>query len=146
MSKVLKGDRDQLGEYLRELADLMGLRDWYLTMSHEEPVDDTHGAECAVTYGQKAATITFREDWSTWGVEEVRRLAVHELIHCHMESMQWSLNNVKHLVGVTAFNVIGDAFVDSMEVAIDGMAREWAKMLPLPIKKKADKTRKRKAA
>lgn len=124
---------------MRHLADLMGLRDWYLTMSETEPKDDSHGGECEVIYGQKCATISFREDWPTWGSERVRSLMVHELIHCHTEPAKWALNNIKFVVGDMAFSIISEGYNDAVEVAIDGIAREWARTLPLPVKPKRKK-------
>ena len=131
---IFDGDRHELGQYMRHMADLMGLRDWYLTLTHKEPLDDDHGAECDVSYGQKCARIAFRDDWPTWDAEEVRRLMVHELIHRHVEPMRWAMNNTKHVVGAATFEVIADGFMDVLEVAVDGMAREWARHLPLPVK------------
>lgn len=85
---ILNGDRDELGRYVRDLADEMGLRDWYLGVHEGDVTDTDHGAECDVTYGQKHANISFRGDWPHWEADEVRRLAVHELIHCHIEPMR----------------------------------------------------------
>lgn len=136
---VLNGDRHELGEYIRDLADLMGLRDWYISMKQGDPEDQIHGAECDVRYGQKCAEIAFRSDWVEWDADEVRWLAVHELLHCHMEPMRWAVNNTKFTVGDSAFNVIGNSFLDAMELALDGIAREWSKTLPLPIKAKEKK-------
>lgn len=137
---LLDGDRHQLGEYMREMADLMGLRDWYLAVSSDppksEPIDDTHTvqAECSVNYGRKSAVIAFAANWAEWDTEELRRVVAHELIHCHTEPMRWAINNTRLPLGMTAFLMLEGAFQDAHEVAIDAIACAWAERLPLPVK------------
>lgn len=133
---VLKGDRDELGKYVRDMADEMGLRDWTIVLSHAEPDDDDHGAECDVTYGRKLATITFRDDWVQWDAERIRQLVAHELLHVHTWPMEQRLCDLKDLIGESAYTVASLAFRDALEHAVDGIATEWAATLPLPIKAK----------
>lgn len=135
---VLNGDRDELGRYVRHVADLCGLRDWHLVIAHkpiEQSRDDTDHwdlAYCAVTYGRKKATIGFAEDWAAWSESDLRMVVTHELVHCHVEPMRWALNNVKSVTGPGIYEVISDAFSDAMELAVDAIATAWAETLPLP--------------
>lgn len=131
---IFDGDRGELGRYVRHLADLMGLRDWYLRLGDEAPEDEDWDGQCHVVYGRKVATISFRGGWEAWEPERLRWVAAHELIHCHVEPTRWSINNFKHAVGGDMYNVIYDAFTDDIEVAVDGMAQAWAEFLPLPVK------------
>jgi hypothetical protein len=130
---IFDGDRDELGKYVRNMADLMGLRDWHLKLMNDPPDDPEAAACCEVIYGQKYALIRFHRDWTSADPEELRSTVIHELIHCHVEPMRWSVNNVKHVVGTAMFEVIFDAFSDALEVAVDGMARAWAESMPLPV-------------
>lgn len=135
--RVLNGNRKQLHKYVRHMADLIGLRDWTITMGSESPDDPTHGADCDVTYGQKVAKIRFREDWPTMPVEDIRWLAVHELVHVHLWPMEQRMCDLRGVIGVTAYEVTSLAFRDALEHAVDGIARELAEHLPLPVKEKA---------
>jgi hypothetical protein len=132
--KLLNGDFDQLGIYVRAMADEMGLRDWYLTLSHKEPEDDTHGAECDVTYGQKNATLFYRDDWPEWDADTLRRMTAHELIHCHVWAMEQRMCDLRASIGSMAYDIFAMAFRHDLELAVDGMARAWAETLTLPIR------------
>jgi hypothetical protein len=140
---LLGGDRHQLGEYLRELADLMGLRDWHLILADGPPESEpTEGhrvqGECTVSYGRKSATIAVSDDWAGEDPDELRRVLVHELIHCHQEPVQWAFNNAANRLGFEAGSVAREAFTDAFEIATDGIAVPWAETLPLPGKAKEE--------
>lgn len=143
MSKrLLKGDRDELGAYLGHLADLMGLRDWTIGLANDPPQSDPHDGhivegECLVSYGRKVAMIAVPANWDDQAPDELRRVLVHELIHCHQEPVQWAFNTAANRLGFEAGSVARDAFTGAFEVAVDGIATAWARTLPLPVKEKA---------
>lgn len=132
-SGTLDGDLHRLGNYVRAMADEMGLRDWYLHIPADQPTDMTHGAECDVTYGQKVATITFRDDWPTWGADRLRSLVTHELIHCHTWEMEQRIADLRDTLGGPTYELYSLGFRHAHERAVDGIARAWAETLPLPI-------------
>ena len=129
---IFDGDRDKLGKYLRATADLMGLRDWHLQLPEANPESAQNGAECTVVYGQKRAIITYRDDWATWDVDQFRYLTVHELMHCHLWSLEQRICDVQEMIGGSAFTVLERAYRENLEHAVDGVARAWAETLPLP--------------
>lgn len=129
---ILGGDRHALGDYMREIANLMGLRDWYLFLSSNDPEDDDAMACCEVAYGQKSATLCFHHSWPAWSMDELKATVVHELLHCHTEPMRWAVNNARDPLGFMLFGVVEGAFIDALEVAVDGVARAWAEHLPDP--------------
>lgn len=136
---IFGGDRDKLGVYIRDMADLCGLRDWHLILEGHVPDrdnedDDTShpAAQIEVTYGRRLACIRVASDWATWTPEELRQTVIHELIHCHQEPMRWSINNCKHVVSPPMMSVLYAAFTDGMERATDDIATAWAETLPLP--------------
>lgn len=142
---ILGGDRNQLGAYIREIANLMGLRDWRLVLADEPPQtadaddmlrreDDTAGAYVEVIYGRKLATVSIASTWPQWDPEELRVVVVHELVHCHVEPMRWAFNNVRSITPQTMYQVMYEAFRDAMEPSVDGIATAWAETLPLPIR------------
>ena len=137
---ILNGDRNELGRYVRELADVMGLRDWTITVAGDAPDGDPHdaeseiGADCTVTYGRKSAIIRLADGWESWEATDVRYVVVHELVHCHTIPMQWAVNNIAAHVTPAMFDMLTSAHTDFHELAVDGIATAWAAMLPLPIR------------
>lgn len=136
MNAPTEAQWDMLGGYMRDLADIMGLRDWTISLEHAPPSSEPHDGhkvqgECAVNYGRKSATISICPDWPEDDPEEVRRVVVHELLHCHVEPVQWAFNNAANRLGFEAGSVAREAFTDAFEVAIDGIAVAWAESLPM---------------
>lgn len=130
---ILNGNRQDLGEYMRVLADLMGLRDWTVNVL-PTPCDTEYAAQVEVRYGRKFANVQFADDWANVSPESLRATCVHELLHCHLKPTEWALNNVQFTLGSLAFGVLEGAYTDALEVAVDAIASEWAKTLPLPVK------------
>lgn len=136
---IFDGDRVQLGLYLRELADLMGLRDWTINLMHDTP-DNPHHAACVdVRYGRKVANISFEENWAGSDPETLRETCVHELLHCHINRVRNPLDNIEHGIGQLLYNTTYNALTDYIEDATDAIATEWARTLPLPVKAKKKK-------
>lgn len=131
---ILKGDRDELGKYMRELADLMGLRDWTVNVLDEAPDDDHHAADVEVRYGRRWANVRLASDWASERPESLRATCVHELLHCHLKPTEWALNNAQLPLGTLAFGILEGAYNDALEVAVDAIATSWAETLPLPVK------------
>ena len=132
MSNRLNGDRHALYLYIQELASLAGLKEWELYLSDEKPDEEDTGACINVTYGRRHAIIRISPGWPDWSDKQLRDNMLHELIHCHIEPMHWSINNVQAHLGLSAFNIFEGAFIDAMEIAVDNMAIAWATTLPYP--------------
>lgn len=141
MSKrLLKGDRDELGQYVREMADLMGLRDWTIVMKPGNPEDADHMACAQQIYGQKHLNLWFRKDWSRWPAKQLRQTTCHELLHAHLNPLAHStLNNVGQLIGKRPYQVAWEAMSERLEFTVDGIADAWSETLPLPVKAKGSK-------
>lgn len=132
-------DRDALCGYIREIADQIELRDWTFSLADHPDEDHETGARIDVTYGRKQAAITLGPDWETFPPEERRQHVVHELIHCHLMPIQWTVNSVQTSLGLTAFEVLNGCLKDNIELATDAIAGALAKHFPLPPNPAADK-------
>lgn len=141
---ILKGDRQQLGEYLRELADRMGLRDWTINLMHDTPDNPQHAACIEVRYGRKVANISFEEHWAGNDPETLRATCVHELLHCHINQVRHPVDNIQSAIGQTLYATTYDALTDYIEHATDAIATEWARTLPLPVKARKRKRKREK--
>jgi hypothetical protein len=94
---IFDGDRDRIEPYLRELADLVGLRDWRILVSDDPPEHPEHAACIDVRYGLKVAVVSFHPQWAESEPEQFRNTCCHELLHAHVNHVRWPLNNVADL-------------------------------------------------
>lgn len=140
---ILNGEFDELGNYVRHMADLMGLCAWHIDLATPEYVFiDNHAsqpgvsgmASCQVGHGSQRARIEIHADWSAWTPEQLRETVVHELLHCHTAKMLWAFQNVNTILGDGAiFSSLENAFDDAHEMTVDAIARVWCEELPLPL-------------
>ena len=136
--KLLDDSRDELGQYIREMADLMGLRDWHLIIADDPLIDDPDAnARVSVVFGQKRASIEFPPDWAERDADGFRRTICHELVHCHLWSMEQRVDDLCGVLGSAAYMVASNAMKEAHELATDGIASAWAETLPLPIRSEA---------
>lgn len=119
-----------LQAYLRQLADMMGLRDWVIRLDMGALEEGTMG-QCFIPYGRKLADIKLAEHDT---IEELRETMVHELVHCHLDGIRFPISNIRNVIGQSLYDVASESTRDYVEQATQGIAREWAKTLPLPIK------------
>jgi hypothetical protein len=132
---LLRGSSKELEFYVREIADLMGLRDWTVHLRPGDPEEENHKACAQVTFGRRYVNLWFRRGWWTWSPAELRSAVVHELLHAHLNPVGHStINNVAHLIGHKPYLVAWEAMTLQLELATDAIAEAWAVTLPLPIK------------
>lgn len=117
--------------YIRQLADLMQLRDWDIALSRGAPQSDTADAEICTFYGQRGAEISLPVKFFAQTPERQRRFVAHELMHCHVEDlsecMRLYVNNNGHMEGL-----IAQVYRREEEVLVDTLAHVVAPFLPLP--------------
>lgn len=130
---IFDGDRDKLGEYVRTLADAMGLKDWEYELDNKPPDSETADAGIFNWYGQRHAQIRVNPKWPEWTAERLRSRIVHELVHSHLHCLDETIPNLKSLLGEPAYTVASNFFNDLLETATDGIAVAWAATLPLPV-------------
>lgn len=125
---------DILGDYIRWVANEIGLRDWAFLLQRDEPDDKEALAVVCPTYGRKYATVRVCHEFRGIRPEEQRATIVHELLHCHLvlatDAVQQDLNNTM-LMSRPTYLMFWEHFKRMVEYAIDGMADAWAKSLPL---------------
>lgn len=85
-------DRKALGEYLRWVADHMGLRDWTFHLRHDE-CDENAYATVSCTEGHREAVVRFCSDFRDLERAKVRHVVVHELVHCLAAAVTDHLKN-----------------------------------------------------
>lgn len=128
---------EDLVDYLAVLGGHLELRDWTLSL-YRLPLDDDEEAFAQVvpTYGQKRATVHLCRDFAKLDPDTALRVLVHELLHCHLDSVERHLDEVlPDLVGKPIADLIGAAVHERIEFAVDAIADAIAPHLPpLPAK------------
>ena len=115
--------RQAFAPYFRQLANLMGLWAWAIAID-DDPEEEAN-ARAHLTRGRYRVLISLSEGFLRSSPEDQRQTACHELIHAHMAAM--------HFVVTDAVSTDAEqAYVLAMEYAVDAMATEWAKTMPLP--------------
>jgi hypothetical protein len=151
---VTAADKKEFQNYLRWIADHMGLRDWHFELfwmpGEEMPqggmdYDDQDGATaplgaCSPTPGQREAHLYFDPRLRKEKRGEVREVVVHELLHCHFMHLREHVRTglTKHL-SQSSYDIFTQAFDMSWEYSVDAIARAWSMDMPLikwPAKKK----------
>lgn len=118
--------RQRFAEYIRLLADMMGLRDWRIVVSDDGPTSSSASASNWLQYGARFCRISLSDYFLNLAPEEQREDLVHELIHCHLEPMD---GLAKEWLEEREYS----GFLRLEEYSIDGIATAWAKSLPLPL-------------
>lgn len=125
-----KRDRKALGEYCRDVADRIELRDWHIDLSHE-PAGDPAWATSECIFGRRRVVLRFCEEFRSLTPDDQRNVVVHELVHCHLAALQSQLErDLERHLGLGADRVFFDSARRNLEYAVDGLASALAKHLP----------------
>lgn len=112
-------------KYLRETADILGLRDWTVGIDHGPLSVPDRLAEADTRRGRKILWVTLSEAFLDSAPDRQRQTIVHELLHAHHSHLQFLISDNLNESAAGVFTL-------ALEYAIDGIAEEWAKLLPLP--------------
>lgn len=133
-----------LGSYCRDMADLLGLRDWTVRVVHE-PVHSTQPelASCSGVLGRRFADLRFAPEIFEIEPEMARLIVAHELIHCHVPARPRNDLGLVELLGAPAATIFQEAENERLELAVDALGEAIAPFLPLPPWAKKGKAKKR---
>jgi len=131
---------ERLGEYVRDLADRMGLSRFYFEVSHDAPDIDGTGpcsfAYCKVyyLYGEQEFRLHFSDQFFQNTPERQRNSVVHELVHVCSRERDRVVDSVESWPEVSASR--WEAFAGQLrygnESVTDLMAGLIAPRFPLP--------------
>jgi hypothetical protein len=110
--------------YVRQLADVLCLKDWRIEVFDEAPADQTAVASCCPVDGRKYGVIRLSEGFLNDGPTEQRHTLTHELLHCHLGPMMRVIE-AQH-------DGLAPAVRLAMEYCVDGLADAIAPLLPPP--------------
>lgn len=122
-------DFHKLGDYIREVANLLSLRDWTFNVEYE-PCDPKAGGEIDITYGRKLADIKLPRDIRTRQRSRNRHSIVHELIHCHFEHGAILIRQMEKQIGQMAHAPLWEGYAQALELGVDALAESLAVFMP----------------
>lgn len=125
-------DFEVLKAYIRQIADIAGLRDWTFIVKREATTAEDAVASVERVYGRKLAVIYFCDDFRHQISDDQQRYTViHELLHCHLAHLDQLVDDcIRPDASQSAWNVFFPAYRLANEYAIDGIADCMAPHLP----------------
>lgn len=141
---LTKPQRAAIGEYLRDAADALELRDWTVFLELEpadqdaNPKGEVAWAEVTCIYGRKHAHVAVAEHFTALGKtlegrRRQRHILVHEMTHAILGPLQDHVRiHLPNHLGQQGYDIFYAAFYQHLEYAVDQIAAVAAKHLPLP--------------
>ncbi len=124
----------RIGAYLRNVANQIGLRDWYLTLSWEpiSPEEDEEAmASITRTYGQRAAKIRLMSDFALLPPRDQSHALIHELYHLHLDDIEFlGRGALRDAMGEMAYGMYSSLLHSEIEKATDNIALGVYELLP----------------
>lgn len=124
--------------YFRELADRIGLTDWEIRISRDAAPFHSDG-DVGVLEGQRRADIRLNHNsFRPCNAERFnqRRVALHELLHCHAEPLdrvfELGFPDVEN-VDAPAIATVKRFYEEARERLVDTLASAMAPHFPLPV-------------
>lgn len=120
--------------YLRQLADLLCLKDWEVKLQREQPEHDDAWAEVDVCRQRRVLWIkvAWPEFFDSRTPEQRREYLAHELLHAFQNRPVDVVRDLVKQVDTDVARFAQEQFIVEMEFANDDLARIIAPHLPLP--------------
>ena len=118
--------------YIRQLADLLGLKDWRIDLDRDPVNREGPGASNYTYYGRKAADIALGPSFPNQSPEDQRWILAHECLHCHFDRLHKGVIDYAESKGDSDDSYFAKAHLRDFEAVVDTMAVIIAPFLPLP--------------
>lgn len=121
-----------LARYIREAADVLGLRDWDVRLDEVPEADPNNAASVSCVRERRVAHIQVAPEFVHMEPAEQRHVIAHELAHIHMDGdLEYLSEVLPSLIGGVAWTGIEAAVRTLHEQGIDGVAIGMEARLPL---------------
>ena len=110
--------QDELDRLLRDWQVILGLRDWTIVAKrvHHNKMGPTHDGENEINDEQMWANISIgiRDEYDgEWHIESEEKSLVHELLHCHLNTVdKFKAGSLQAVMMERAINHIARALVN----------------------------------
>jgi len=118
-------------EYVRAVADSIGLRDWEIAIDLDSTPAPDHEAEIGTTDGQRAVVSVAADFWTSTQ-EKQRRTIVHELCHLPLDRIRTSGGIAQQAMSPDAYRLFEATIQAAEEHAVEHFARVLSPLLPMP--------------
>lgn len=121
-----------LANFIRMVADKLGLRDWQFFLEQKFMIDPPDKLATTHIWGDsKTASLEFSKDFFELGPRMQVEIVCHELIHWHVEP-GWRLVRAiaQDHMAPAAVDVFRTAFEQHMEFSVDAISCAWAREFP----------------
>jgi hypothetical protein len=130
-SAMTSAQRRVIGRYVRQVADALGLKDWWLQVMWAQPASDNYQAQVGSDPGGRTAYLWFRDDLLEQTPADVRQTVVHELLHVHRRNIVHLMDQLlRPPMSQDAWNSFIIAYQLIDEEATEGVALAIAHKMP----------------
>lgn len=124
--------RRLMRSYVQELANLMGLPHWAITIRFEERSSSDAHAEVSRTDGALRAELWLEEKFTALPRSRQRQVIVHELMHLHTADLQGLLDAARKQMERSEGRLWKTVTSAAEELLVDSVAEAWSSSLPMP--------------
>jgi hypothetical protein len=117
--------------YLRELADLLGLRDWHITLSRGIAAEGSR-AQVDIHRTKDECEVRLSNQWRSFSLEQRRLTITHELLHAHTSRLHRVMTRLADVADGPSMEYAKRAHDEEEEIVVQRLARVIAPYLPLP--------------
>ena len=126
--------RTVLTVYVREVADIIGLAEWRISISEDDPIQSDWMASNSKAECCKKATLSFSQEFFDQTQMDQVVTVIHELLHLHIDAILDPVRVDLHqnrIVSHDVYNMLYDNCYRLREYAIENLSWALAKMFPL---------------
>jgi hypothetical protein len=117
--------------YVREIANRMGMKDWSFDISARDPLSGAI-ASTEVWGDSNTATLWIGKTFWKYGPRMQREVICHELLHWHTDKFYRNAREVyRNVLGREAFELSLASLRQMHELTVDGIASAWAREFPM---------------
>ena len=131
-AKAAVSTNSVLTRYVRELADLLKLKDYEIMLDFSAPADQDCHAEIYPHDQMSYARIRLSSDFTRLPSEEIRYYIVHELVHLHFVGFPDVLESLTTHLSMAVYQSLMQSHEKAEERTVDNLAKILAQFLPLP--------------
>lgn len=132
MSEMTDKQYRVLANYIRMMADKLGLRDWQFFLEKKMMVDPRDKLAGTHIWGDsRTASLEFSQEFFELGPRMQVEVVCHELIHWHVEpGWRFVRAIAKDHMAPAAVDILRTAFEQHMEFSVDSISCAWARTFP----------------
>lgn len=122
---------DALRDYVREVANLAGLRDYTFEVAHG-PLPPGDVATCRPIEGRRYARITVCEEFFDLDTTQQREAIVHEVLHPHLHPLVERIRDLRPELGRAHYESFETSFLRDTERIVDALTSAFVEHVPYP--------------